>query len=297
MNKIDAIVAIALVLALVLVCLVLGLSCLPTAYAVQLSAAPLIMPAVRFKLRGNLYSLTQASKMLPVYSWSLPARLSCPAAAASIKRLGALAVCSACYAWQRGNYRFRGVQAAQLARLQLVRDCLRSDSQTAALAGALVQAIRKAASIPRQPHWRGLFRWHDSGDLFSAKYVRLVRTVAAATPAITHWIPTREYATADRRKLQALRQLAKLPNVVLRCSALAINGRTPKRQLPAGSCASYVADSWQAARQLQRQTGALVCPATAANYGKPASERQPASCHSCSCSACYTDQNIIYMLH
>jgi hypothetical protein len=37
------------------------------------------------------------------------------------------------------------------------------------------------------------FRWHDAGDIQSIKHLKNIVDVANKTPAITHWIPTREH--------------------------------------------------------------------------------------------------------
>lgn len=37
------------------------------------------------------------------------------------------------------------------------------------------------------------FRWHDSGDLQGVWHLEKIAAVCARTPAVTHWLPTREY--------------------------------------------------------------------------------------------------------
>lgn len=37
------------------------------------------------------------------------------------------------------------------------------------------------------------FRWHDSGDLHGPWHLAAICAVAEATPAVRHWLPTREY--------------------------------------------------------------------------------------------------------
>jgi len=36
------------------------------------------------------------------------------------------------------------------------------------------------------------FRWHDSGDLQGAWHLKNIFEVCKATPAVSHWLPTRE---------------------------------------------------------------------------------------------------------
>jgi hypothetical protein len=37
------------------------------------------------------------------------------------------------------------------------------------------------------------FRWHDSGDLQSVEHLARIVEVCERTPAVRHWLPTREY--------------------------------------------------------------------------------------------------------
>jgi hypothetical protein len=45
----------------------------------------------------------------------------------------------------------------------------------------------------KDPAAERVFRWHDSGDLHSADHLANICAVAEATPALRHWLPTREY--------------------------------------------------------------------------------------------------------
>jgi hypothetical protein len=40
----------------------------------------------------------------------------------------------------------------------------------------------------------GVFRWHDSGDLQGAWHLANIAEVCRRTPAVSHWLPTREYS-------------------------------------------------------------------------------------------------------
>lgn len=55
------------------------------------------------------------------------------------------------------------------------------------------------------------FRWHVSGDVFSASYAAWVRGVVADTPDVRHWIYTRSFHLTD--------PLLRLPNLELNLSA------------------------------------------------------------------------------
>jgi hypothetical protein len=262
----------------------------------SIASAPLVVPDIAVRILGARLTLTKASKMFPVYSFSLPARLSCPAAMASIKRLGERAVCFVCYAYQRGNYLYENVQRAQALRFAVIREALRSEAQTMLAVAGFAKAIERAASIAKASGALRLFRWHDSGDLFSAAYARFVRLVCEATPTVRHWVPTREHMTASKAKRGELRKLSRAPNVALRCSALEIDkplAWQARRKLPAAS-ASIVASDSEQARRLVKLTGGVICPATA-------SEAHGASCLSVRCFRCYFPDSeqgpTIYLLH
>jgi hypothetical protein len=68
------------------------------------------------------------------------------------------------------------------------------------------------------------FRWHDSLDIFSPTYCRAVIEVCRRTPQVKHWLPTRSWHLPW---VDVLRQLAALPNVIVRPSALTFNDPAP----------------------------------------------------------------------
>ncbi len=61
-----------------------------------------------------------------------------------------------------------------------------------------------------------VFRWHDSGDIFSVDHLERICAVAEATPTLKHWLPTREYGY-----VLAFRQRGGRipPNLTIRLSA------------------------------------------------------------------------------
>ena len=74
----------------------------------------------------------------------------------------------------------------------------------------------------------GVFRWHDSGDLQSLDHFARIVEVARRTPAIAHWIPTREYEVVAEYR----RRFGPWPaNLCVRLSALMIDSEPP-RALP-----------------------------------------------------------------
>jgi len=113
--------------------------------------------------------LSAPSKM-PGPSFNLPAA-ACITGAKLVNVKGS--TCSGCYAL-KGRYRFPNVQAALRRRLSKLHDPRWID--------AMVTLIAK------QP----VFRWHDSGDIQSAKHLTNIFEVCKRTPATAHWLPTRE---------------------------------------------------------------------------------------------------------
>jgi hypothetical protein len=69
------------------------------------------------------------------------------------------------------------------------------------------------------------FRWHDAGDIQSIKHFKNIVEVANKTPAITHWIPTREHKIVN----DFVKAGGIIPdNLIVRISATNIDGKPPK---------------------------------------------------------------------
>ena len=114
--------------------------------------------------------MTRTQKM-PGLSYSLPA-WECITGAKLRKVPGS--VCAGCYAL-KGNYtRYPAIKAAQYYRLATLME---PDWVPAMVA----QGKRQA--------W---FRWHDAGDIQSAKHLKNIFKVCKQTPSTKHWLPTRE---------------------------------------------------------------------------------------------------------
>jgi hypothetical protein len=64
------------------------------------------------------------------------------------------------------------------------------------------------------------FHWFDSGDLQGTNHLRNIATVAAHTPDVWHWLPTREHETV--RAVGAFP-----PNLTVRLSGQTIDGPAP----------------------------------------------------------------------
>ena len=113
--------------------------------------------------------LSKPSKM-PGPAYNLPA-VACITGAKLVNVEGS--TCSGCYAL-KGRYRFPNVKEAMARRLAKLHDPRWVD--------AMVTLINK------QP----VFRWHDSGDIQSAKHLTNIFEVCKLTPDTRHWLPTRE---------------------------------------------------------------------------------------------------------
>ena len=119
------------------------------------------------KITGGL---TYTSKM-PGPSYNTPAsRCITGAKLRKVKN----SVCSSCYAL-KGNYkRFPKVEEALERRFQSLKH--------QAWVPAMATLIKK----------HKYFRWHDAGDIQSAKHLTNIFEVCNQTPATRHWLPTRE---------------------------------------------------------------------------------------------------------
>jgi hypothetical protein len=171
--------------------------------------------------------LTRTSKM-PGPSWSLPAHKACPRANGTI--------CDSCYA-SKGCYRYSSTQNAQRARFAWTVECMRTPYGRSAWVEHMVDSIRETGCE--------YFRVHDSGDMFNAMYAECWLQVCRAMPEVRFWIPTRAWQQPSGPLpifdplLNVLRQLANLPNVTVRPSALNFGDYAPVISgLHAGSTAA-----------------------------------------------------------
>lgn len=137
-----------------------------------------ILKATWATLNAITGKLSKTSKM-SCMSFSLPALETCPTGEKLSKIDGS--VCSTCYAC-KGMYRFKNVIEPRQNRHNLILEALAGDSQK--WIDAMVASIIKT----KNP----LFRWHDSGDLFSFEYLLMIMEVAQLTPNTEHWIPSKE---------------------------------------------------------------------------------------------------------
>jgi hypothetical protein len=220
--------------------------------------------------------LSSPSKM-PCASFNLPAMVACPAAKLSIKMLGSKALCVNCYA-MKGRYAFANVKNAQKSRLEFVNENL----ENGVFVKTMIEVIAKATKKTTNRIVSNLFRVHDSGDLFSTEYIKAWIKICQALPNIKFWFPTREWI----RMSDELKELASLPNVALRPSALSLGDKAPS--IINFSSGTTVLESEEQAKKL----GCYLCPAT--------KKGNPKTCKENGCQACFCKsarKPIAYMKH
>ena len=167
----------------------------------------------KFKVPETTSGLLTFTDKMPGASWSTPAKRACPGA---LFDLGS--ICASCYA-RKGNYtRWNAIQIAQERRFQWTLQCLKTIDGTETWVNTMVTAI--TFYTRNDP----FFRVHDSGDLFSPKYTRAWIEVCRRLPNVNFWFPTRSYRLPW---VDIIRELAALPNVTIRPSALYFEDPAP----------------------------------------------------------------------
>jgi hypothetical protein len=154
--------------------------------------------------------LGKPSKM-PGYSYGLPA-MECMVGSRLREVPGS--TCAGCYAL-KGKYIWSPVQRAQYKRLESIPGPQWVEAMVTLIA-------KRCESVP-------YFRWHDSGDIQSLEHLGKIVEVAKQTPAVNHWLPTREY-----KIVKLWRQLyGSFPdNLTVRLSAHMVDGEAPDMGMP-----------------------------------------------------------------
>jgi hypothetical protein len=181
---------------------------------------------------GTTVSLLSNPSKMPGKAFGLPAHKACPRAKGSI--------CDSCYA-AKGCYSWKSSKHAQQVRFEWTRDCMRTDEGVALWVATMVQALVGET----------YFRIHDSGDFFNPRYAKAWLQVCKALPATKFWAPTRAWQGGVMGPLpvfdpllNTLRELAALPNVTVRPSALDFGDLAPVVSgLHAGSTADMSDES------------------------------------------------------
>ena len=149
--------------------------------------------------------ISNVNKKMPGYTYGLSAK-RCRTGAKLVKIPGS--TCSGCYAL-KANYFYPSVKIGHSRRLRSINN----KTWTAAMI-VLINHYEK-----------NNFRWHDSGDVQTVDHLRKICAVAAGTPAIKHWLPTREAGILKEFK----RNGGRIPsNLVIRLSATMVNGAPGK---------------------------------------------------------------------
>lgn len=161
--------------------------------------------------------LSKPSKM-PWWSWSISAE-RCITGAKLAQNEGT--VCSGCYAL-KGNYIWDNVKSAQERRLR----GMESPDFVEAFALVLTQLHSKTRKRRDDGRTENRFRWLDAGDLQSVEMLEKINKIAALTPQIDHWLPTREVGIVNTF-LEQGNEFA--PNLVVRISATLV-GELPKKR-------------------------------------------------------------------
>ena len=166
------------------------------------------------------------TKKMPGLSYSLPA-WECITG----KKLRKIknSVCAGCYAL-KGNYtRYPAIKAAQYYRLATLME---------------PDWIPAMVTQVKRQKW---FRWHDAGDIQSAKHLTNIFEVCKRTPETSHWLPTRE-----AKFLKFIDPAIVPANLIIRLSGHMIDGKnatwwpwTSTVQSPGAMRSSHVQDSRQ----------------------------------------------------
>lgn len=137
------------------------------------------------------------------------------------KKLAAIpgSVCFGCYAL-KANYLYPSVAQAHAKRLAGLDNPLWVEAMV-----TLIMHAQKTGKGRNGPIQLGYHRWHDSGDLQSPAHLGKICEVAAATPSVKHWLPTRELGF-----VQAFVKSGGVvpPNLVIRVSATMVDGPATK---------------------------------------------------------------------
>ena len=148
------------------------------------------------KEAGRITGGLSAPGKMPEGSYNLPAR-ACITGAKLREIPGT--PCYGCYAF-KGRYNFPNVKDALTRRLE-------SLDHPKWVEAMIVLITHYSKKVP-------FFRWHDSGDLQVAAHFKKIFEVCKRTPAISHWMPTRE------AKLFTLMQPEVVPkNLIIRMSS------------------------------------------------------------------------------
>lgn len=187
-------------------------------------------------------------------------------------------VCHGCYAL-KANYLYPSVQIAHDKRIAGLTHPLWVAAMVTMLQAAHASGRGRNGAIAS-----GWHRWHDSGDLQSVDHLTKICAVAAFTPEIRHWLPTREAGIVKAY----LASGGVVPdNLAIRVSATMVDG-DPSQAAPLTSGVHTKAIHFSPLNEAPAPKRAThVCPAP----------RQEGKCGSC--RACWSQEvkHVSYHLH
>jgi len=191
-------------------------------------------------------------------SFSIPAGFTCPGASKHPD-----SPCAHCYACQ-GMYLLDTTARAQWIRYRWTRDCMKSAEGRMEWIETMAGEISATGCE--------YFRWHDSGDLFSAAYVKMVAEVCRLTIHIRHWLPTQSFnVPAIDRAIQ--KHLLPVENVIVRPSTARLDAYPPRLRSRGYSAGATVYTS-----ATKGHTSVRMCPKSTLG----------GSCESNGCRLCWT---------
>lgn len=188
--------------------------------------------------KGHYNTALTATSKMPCASYNLPAE-ACITGSRLRGKEGT--ACSECYA-KKGSYIWPDTLAAMDRHLAAIEHPRWPD--------AMVVLIEHDG--------RPYFRWHDSGDLQSVEHLAAICEVAARTPQVQHWMPSRERRIL-RDYLAAGGEVP--PNLVIRLS-MPLHGQMPP--------AAGIADGrvYSTTHASTAPDGAVSCPAAERSAAK-----------------------------
>ena len=135
-------------------------------------------------------------------------------------------VCHGCYA-MGGNYVYPSVIKSHEKRLEGIDSPLWIQAMVTIINWSQARGVNKRG----EKIALGYHRWHDSGDLQSVEHLAKICAIAAATPKVKHWLPTRELTMVKAYESSG----GIVPsNLVIRVSATMVDG-APSRAWPTTS--------------------------------------------------------------
>ena len=155
-------------------------------------------------------------------------------------------VCHGCYAL-KANYQYPSVDKSHAKRLAGISDPRWTVAMITLLDWTHARGTGRNGKLAR-----GWHRWHDSGDLQSVEHLTKICAVAAGTPAIRHWLPTREHAIVA----EYIRRGGVVPaNLTIRVSATMVDGKPTAHWPTTSSVHDKAAPHGQACRQVEGKCG------------------------------------------